>query len=577
VANANSNTVSVLLGNGDGSFQAHADYATGTEPESVAVGDFNGDGKLDLVVANANAGTTVSVLLGNGDGTFQKQVTYDTGYEPVSVSAGDLNGDGKLDLAVATFGGNSVSVLQGNGDGTFQPHVDYQTAGGPTSVQLGDLNGDGKLDLAVANYATNTLGVLLGNGDGTFQPEVDYGAGAFPLSLVLGDFNRDGRLDLAVTSYGDNTIYVFLEAGTINLKPASLNFGVRLVGSRSEVKAVTLTNIGTKKVAISSIAITGAEAGDFSEHNHCPSSLPPRAHCTIRASFKPTNFGPRTAAVTITDNAQGSPQLVPLSGIGAHSGPNATLSKSLMFATQLVGTTSPPQPVRLSNYGTQTLDITSIVASGDFSELNNCGSGLPPGEYCTINVTFTPTHLGHRTGMVSITDNAPDSPQKVRLSGVGTVVKLDPTSLDFGGVIVGQKSSPQNTTLTNVGKTRLHITDITITGTDSGDFSEQNNCPDPGYLGAGKSCTIMVTFQPTQVGSRSADVSVSDDGGDSPQQVSLSGIGQSACGGRCGFGGQCPTGCRCVFGFCRAASSAVVEETASRQACSQTNRFTELR
>jgi len=235
-------------------------------------------------------------------------------------------------------------------------------------------------------------------------------------------------------------------------------------------------------------------------------------------------------------------------------------TKHLTFATQLVGTLSPAQPVKLSNYGTEALDITSIVATGDFRKKDDCGSSLPPGGNCTIDVTFAPTRGGHRAGTLTITDNAPDSPQKVSLTGVGTVVKLNPASLDFGTVTVGQKSSPQNTTLTNVGKTRLHITGITITGTDAGDFSQQNDCPDPGYLGGGKSCTIAVTFQPTQAGSRSADVSVTDNGGGSPQQVSLSGIGQAQCGGRCNHG-RCQSGCRCFFGFCRAAGVSTISGT----------------
>jgi hypothetical protein len=252
-------------------------------------------------------------------------------------------------------------------------------------------------------------------------------------------------------------------------------------------------------------------------------------------------------------------------------------TQSLTFATQLVGTTSPAQPVTLSNYGTMTLDITSIVASGDYSEQDSCGSSLPPGGNCTIGVTFTPTLGGHRSGTVTITDNAPNSPQKIHLAGVGTVVKLDPPSLNFGAVRLGQKSSPQNTTLTNTGSTALHITSVAITGRDAGDFSQQNNCPDPGYLGAGKSCTIMVTFQPRLFGPRSAEVSLSDNGGGSPQLVGLSGEGQVLCLGRC----PCPFGCRCVERFgvrlCEAASSVPSKESASRQTCGQVNPLTELR
>ena len=404
--------------------------------------------------------------------------------------------------------------------------MDYGAGESPISVAVGDFNGDGKPDLAVANYATNNVSILFGNGDGTFQAAVDYGVGSKPDSVAVGDFDGDGRLDLAIADI--TMVDILLHDGTVALSPPTVNFGVQVVGSRSPAQKVVLTNVGTTTLDISSIAVTGTNAGDFSENNNCGSSLPPKAHCTIRVTFKPTKLGPRTAAVTITDNAAGSPQSVPLSGIGATSGPNATLStKSLTFATQLVGTTSPAQPVTLSNYGTMTLDITSIVASGDFSESNNCGSSLPPGGYCTINVTFKPTQRGPRTGTVSITDNAPGSPQTVSLKGTGTVVEFNPASLNFGLVKVGRKSSPQNTTLTNVGNTNLHITNIAITGEDPQDFSQKNNCPK--YLGGGKSCTIAVTFTPTKAGPRFANVSVSDDGGGSPQQVSLSGTGCLLC------------------------------------------------
>jgi predicted dienelactone hydrolase len=525
VTNYFANTVSVLLGNGDGTFQPHVDYAVGPVPTSIAVGDFNQDGKLDLAVTNSSNVDTVTVLLGNGDGTFSKGRTYSAGFIPRYVTSADFNGDGKLDLAVANQGDGTISILLGNGDGTFQPQVSYATASTPTSVIAADLNGDGKLDLATAdNNSIGTASVLLGNGDGSFQPHMEFSAGVSANQVAVGDFDRNGTLDLAVANQGSNQVSILLQDGTVSVNPSSLNFGAQVVGTRSSTQKVVLTNLGNSTLKISSIAVTGTDAGDFTEKNDCGSSLPPKAHCTMRVTFKPAKLGPRNAVVAITDNAPGSPQTVPLNGIGATAEPNATLStKSLTFAIRLVSTTSPARPVTLSNYGTETLDITNIVASGDFSELNNCGSSLPPGGYCTINVTFKPTQRGHRTGTVSITDNAPNSPQTVRLNGVGTVVELNPASLDLGTVKVGQKSSPQNTTLTNVGNTTLHITNIAIRGTDPQDFSQMNNCPK--YLGGTESCTITVTFQPTQRGARSADVSVSDDGGGSPQQVTLGGAG----------------------------------------------------
>ena len=167
---------------------APSSYSVGINPNSVAVGDFNGDGKLDLAVANS-FDNFVSVLLGKGDGTFQAAVNYGTGSGPLSVAVGDFNGDGKLDLVVTNAFDNNVSVLLGNGDGTFQAAVNYGAGSAPNSVAVGDFNGDGKLDLAVANNGSNNLSVLLGNGDGTFQAAVNYSAGKGPYSVAVGDFN----------------------------------------------------------------------------------------------------------------------------------------------------------------------------------------------------------------------------------------------------------------------------------------------------------------------------------------------------------------------------------------------------
>jgi hypothetical protein len=206
-----SSGVSVLLGNGDGTFQPAVDYSVGSLPVSVAVGDFSRNGILDLAVANEQS-DTVSVLLGNGDGTFQAATTYSVGSLPTSIAVGDFRGDGILDLAVTNFHSNTLSVLLGNGDGTFQAATDYPVGSHPSSVAIGDFKGKGVLDLAVANFDDNNVSVLLGNGDGTFQSAVNYTVGLLPASVAVGDFNRDGIPDLAVANEG-GTVSVLLGNG----------------------------------------------------------------------------------------------------------------------------------------------------------------------------------------------------------------------------------------------------------------------------------------------------------------------------------------------------------------------------
>ncbi len=222
VANATSNTVTILLGKGDGTFSAAAaSPSTGSNPFSMTVADFNGDGKPDLAVANLY-GSTLTILLGNGDGTFTQSASPSTGTYPISVAAGDFNGDGIPDLAAANEDSSTVTILLGNGDGTFTPAASPATGSYPRSVAVGDFNGDGIPDLAVANEISYTVTILLGNGDGTFTPSpVSPQTGTDPFSVVVGDFNRDGIKDLAVVNAGGTTLTILLGNGNGTFTPAA--------------------------------------------------------------------------------------------------------------------------------------------------------------------------------------------------------------------------------------------------------------------------------------------------------------------------------------------------------------------
>ena len=266
-------TISVLLGNGDGTFQPPVRYAVGPDPEAVVVGDFNGDGIPDIAVADTNGpsgnngmvsillgrsdgtflpavdypvgglprllvvgdfngdgipdiatyvGGSISVLLGRGDGTFLPAVTTPFQLSPLYLAAGDFNGDGVSDLVFVSPGGppdyiSTVSILLGNGDGTFRAPTIYTAEMRSGFVAVGDFNGDGVPDLAVANYSAGTVGIWLGNGDGTFQPPVDYAAGGTPRFVAVADFNGDGIPDLAVS--GANAISILLGRGDGSFAP----------------------------------------------------------------------------------------------------------------------------------------------------------------------------------------------------------------------------------------------------------------------------------------------------------------------------------------------------------------------
>lgn len=215
VANLSSGKVSILIGNGDGSFAAGSDYAAGSDADAMAVDDFNHDGKNDLAVTN-HSSNGVSILLGDGKGAFATPVTYSvssgaTGGATRSIAVADFNGDGKSDLAVAidpfpSPGG--VSILRGNGDGTFAPAPIFYVYPRTVSVAAADFDADGKVDLATAHFLIGNFGnavVSFGKGDGTFNDGLLTGAGVYPTEVAIGDFNADGRPDLAVLGSSSKT------------------------------------------------------------------------------------------------------------------------------------------------------------------------------------------------------------------------------------------------------------------------------------------------------------------------------------------------------------------------------------
>ena len=291
-------TVYFYLGNGDGTFTLKSSQSMNNSVGFAAIGDFNGDGKLDVAVPE---GPQMDVFLGNGDGTFQPFVPYTTTCGGTAAAA-DLNGDGKLDLVLG-----NLCVLLGKGDGTFT--VGTGNGSGAAPIAIGDFNGDGKLDVVGPGGQ-----VYLGNGDGTFQnPTTTTFATNASATIPFGDFNRDGQLDLAII--GSSSVQIGLQT-SLRVTPGSLSFGSHKVGTTSAKQAVTLTDVGSKSVPITSIAISGTNAGDFSQQNNCGVGLQSGKSCTANVVFKPTATGARSATLTITYSGVDTPQTVALSGTG---------------------------------------------------------------------------------------------------------------------------------------------------------------------------------------------------------------------------------------------------------------------
>ena len=371
----------------------------------------------------------------------------------------------------------------------------------------------------------NTCGTSVGVGGSctisvTFTPQAT-GARAASLSVTDNAAGSPQSASLSGTGVG---------VAQISLSPATLSFGNQNVKVASAAQAITLSNPGSAALSISSIAITGANTADFSQSNNCGTSVGVGGSCTISVTFTPQATGTRSASVSITDNAAGSPQSASLSGTGVGVAQISLTPGTLSFGNQTLKVASGAQSITLSNPGSAALSISSIAITGanttDFSQTNTCGTSVGVGGSCTISVTFTPQATGARSASVSVTDNAAGSPQSTSLSGTGVGVaqiSLSPAALSFGNQNVKVASAAQAITLSNPGSAALSISSIAITGANTADFSQSNNCGTS--VGVGGSCTISVTFTPQATGTRSASVSITDNAAGSPQSASLSGTG----------------------------------------------------
>jgi len=437
-------SVSVLLGNGDGSFQAPQAYATGSVPNNVITGDFNGDGNVDLAVSNLGD-NTVSIFLGKGDGTFGPQLVAATGSEPFMMAVGDFNGDGHLDLAVPNMFGNSVSILLGNGDGTFRPHTDYAAGSVPFSVTTGDFNRDGKIDVAVSNSGDGTVSVLLGIGDGTFQPQVVYPANSVPGQVVSADFNGDGKLDLGVTNNlppgaidillgnGDGTFQMPVSYGTFSGQGSCCV----VLG---DFNGDGILDLGVENDSFFSLLLGNGD-GTFQPHLDF---FPPPITMGFIHGVAVGDFN-RDGLLDLATGSGNGMQNLALVLVQSLITVSLT-PPSLSIGGRLVGTTSFMGTVTLTNTGAASLNLTSIAITGtnatDFGETHTCGSTLAPGTSCTIRAYFRPAAKGTQTAALTITDNGAGSPQAVPLTGFGTVINVSPRSLNFGNQPVGTHSAP---------------------------------------------------------------------------------------------------------------------------------------
>jgi archaellum component FlaF (FlaF/FlaG flagellin family) len=459
---------SVALGNGDGTFQNATTYSTKLS-YYLAVADFNGDGNLDVVTADQDFPSTVSVYLGNGDRTFRTSpIVSSTTNANLFVAVGDFNGDGKPDVAVIDL--PYISVLLGNGDGTFGPPSDNNSFQGAKWLAVTDFNNDRKADvLATGQFGSGyTIGVLLGNGDGTLQNSITVPLLYVPSTVAAGDLNRDGNMD-AVLSDDLGGLAVFLGNGNGTLQPPVY---YNTTGVSGEAVVVHDLNMdGNLDVVIGVVSAT--ESGVDVFWGNGDGTLQPAQYFAAGT----------TGLVAVGDlNGDQLPDLV----MGTSSFGVVTMLNTgavnflptapLKFPTRVINTKSPAQTVTLTNSGKSRLSISSIRVSGQFKGNDTCGESLAPGAECSISAWFQPTTTGSQTGLVTVIDGASSKPQVIELIGAGTAIKLSPGSLNFGTEKVGSKSKSQTVTATNVGSTAVQFSNVLIAGEEGEDFSQTNTC-----------------------------------------------------------------------------------------------------
>src|SRR5579871_316618 len=305
--------------------------------------------------------------------------------------------------------------------------------------------------------------------------------------------------------------------------PLAMSFDPQAVDTTSSARTVEIGNWGTKSMSISSIVA----AGDFAQTNNCKTSLGVNATCQVNVTFTPQSSGKLSGTLTVTDSGTGSPQVIQLTGTGTWVSLSPTI---LNFGNQLVGQNVPTQKTTVTNNGATTLTISSIAASGDYTQTNTCGDGIAPHTSCFITVTFSPTTTGVRYGAVTITDSDGSSPQVLNLTGFATETIEAPGKLNFGSVTVGTSSSPLTVTVTNKEKTALTISDVVIEDNsyhNSPNYTQTNTCGTS--LATGASCKVTVTFSTTVTGSLPGNLYVFDsDFTTSPITIALSGTGASA-------------------------------------------------
>jgi len=565
----NSNASGCLAFNpGAGNFGPFADGTTSPPVDVLVTNDGSADLNVNSVTITGPNFSDFSLTINTCPAsspispgkTCDLAITFDPsiiGPETASLQVSD-DGIGSPQILTLNGTGTGVGVTLSPGNTLNFPSTAQGAVSTPQSVILMNTGADNlkitqlpfqgtnptDFELSTSNTCASTASTLAPGTMCTiavqFAPnEANPPAGGLSLSA------QDALSITDPTNNSTQTVTVSL-SGTelpatpaIVFSPTSLTFNSENVGSPTAAQPITVTNTGSAPLAISSVSIVGPNGADFPETNTCPmtpATMAVNGVCTISVKFQPTATGPRSASVSVSDNAAGSPQTVGLTGTGTAAGVTLTPS-SLMFAGQNAGTPpSTPQTITLQNTGSGPLTISSIGIAGanpgDFAETNNCpGSSatLNVGQACSIAVTFAPIGAGSRSASLSISDDAVPSPQRASLNGTGTApgAQLSVSGVPFGSEVVGAVTASQPVQVNNIGNGPLMISHVGFTGFDPNDFQASGSCVGAGgsavSVPAGSNCTVNVAFAPTTTGSLAASLSITDNAASSPQQIPVAG------------------------------------------------------
>jgi hypothetical protein len=415
--------------------------------------------KADLLLVEIDAAATTQLF-----------ATYLGGSGNDSPSGIALDAAGSLYVAGST---NSIdfpttqgvfqSLLGGSIDAfvtKISPSAEPSVSFGPTSLQYSPLPiGSTSLRQTVLlrNMGSSPLSISLITINGDFAETNNCGSGVLAAGSCTFSVTftptaagiRGGSILLQDNAAGSPHVINLTGSGAVAivaLSPASVSFTTQPVGTTSAAQSVTLTNTGTAMLNVTSIQI----AGDFGQINNCPSALASNRSCTFNVAFTPTVIGTRSGTLTLSDNAQGSPQSVTLTGTGSAAYPLATVTPTnFVFLSQPITTSSAAQTVTLTNTGSASLNVSNIQITGDFTQINNCPSALASNLSCTLNVIFTPTSTGTRNGTLSLSDNSQGSPQVVNLAGLGMDFNL--AASPSSNVVKAGKSATYQLALSPLG------------------------------------------------------------------------------------------------------------------------------